>query len=202
MTPSPSDLSGLLNLPDLIVLLFLLWSVWNGARRGFVAAAIGFVGRIAVAVGACWLAKSLAPTLAGAVVAPLFGETFAAQTAENPALAAALSRLQLTVAEAVQHMAEGAAFLLLAVIFLLVLSVALSLLMGSLHLLTRFPPLGWLNRLAGAAFGLVSGGAAVLVLLWCARLVCPDLFSDLGWLSPARVQATVLLRGLLTYIPL
>ena len=64
-----------------------------------------------------------------------------------------LARLQMTVTEAAAAMAEGVAFLILAVFFLLILSIVLSLILHSLHLLTRFPPLGWLNRLAGAALG-------------------------------------------------
>ena len=52
------------------------------------------------------------------------------------------------------------------------------------------------------ALGLVGGVAVVLLLLWCAHLVYPDLFSELGWLSPARIQSTVLLRGLLAYFPI
>ena len=98
------DLSGLLNLPDLLLALFLIWSVVSGARRGFLGAVFGLVGRIAV--------------------------------------------------------------------------------------------------IAGAALGLVGGVAVVLLLLWCAHLVYPDLFSELGWLSPARIQSTVLLRGLLAYFPI
>ena len=42
------DLSGLLNLPDLLLALFLIWSVISGARRGFLGAVFGLVGRIAV----------------------------------------------------------------------------------------------------------------------------------------------------------
>lgn len=74
MIQSLSDGAGMLNLPDLILLLFLIWSVINGARRGFIMSVIGLVGRIAVVLGACWLAKTWAPTLAGAVVTPLWAK--------------------------------------------------------------------------------------------------------------------------------
>ena len=195
------DLSGLLNLPDLLLALFLIWSVISGARRGFLGAVFGLVGRIAVIAGACWLAGTFAPALSRAVVTPIVGEVFAARAAQD-ALGDVLARLQMTVTEAAAAMAEGVAFLILAVFFLLILSIVLSLILHSLHLLTRFPPLGWLNRLAGAALGLVGGVAVVLLLLWCAHLVYPDLFSELGWLSQARIQSTVLLRGLLAYFPI
>ena len=48
MIQSLSDPAGMLNLPDLILLLFLIWSVINGARRGFIMSVISLVGRIAV----------------------------------------------------------------------------------------------------------------------------------------------------------
>ena len=60
------DLSGLLNLPDLLLALFLIWSVISGARRGFLGAVFGLVGRIAVIAGACWLAGTFAPALSRA----------------------------------------------------------------------------------------------------------------------------------------
>lgn len=201
MIQSLSDPASLFNLPDLLLLIFLAWSVFNGARRGFIATIIGLVGRIVVVVGASWLAKTCAPTLAGAVVTPIVGEAFANQAAQNPNIAGVLDSLQMTVTEGAQTIAEGIAFVLLTVVFLLLLSLALSFVLHSLSLLTRFPPLGWLNRLAGAAFGLVSGLAVVLLLVWCAHLVRPDLFSALGWLSPERIQSTVLVRGLLSYFP-
>lgn len=201
MIQSLSDPASLFNLPDLLLLIFLAWSVFNGARRGFIATIIGLVGRIVVVVGASWLAKACAPTLAGAVVTPIVGEAFANQAAQNPNIAGVLDSLQMTVTEGAQTIAEGIAFVLLTVVFLLLLSLALSFVLHSLSLLTRFPPLGWLNRLAGAAFGLVSGLAVVLLLVWCVHLVRPDLFSALGWLSPERIQSTVLVRGLLSYFP-
>lgn len=201
MIQSLSDPASLLNLPDLILLIFVAWSVFNGARRGFLATVIGLVGRIVVVVGSCWLAKTCAPTLAGAVVTPIVGEAFANQAAQNANIAGVLDSLQMTVTEGAQTVAEGIAFILLSVIFLILLSLALSFVLHSLSLLTRFPPLGWLNRLAGAAFGLVSSLAVVLLLVWCVHLVRPDLFSALGWLSPERIQSTVLVRDLLAYFP-
>ena len=194
------DLSGLLNLPDLLLALFLIWSVISGARRGFLGAVFGLVGRIAVIAGACWLAGTFAPALSRAVVTPIVGEVFAARAAQD-ALGDVLARLQMTVTEGAQSVAEGIAFVILSAVFLILLSLALSFILHSLSLLTRFPPLGWLNRLAGATFGLVSGLAVALLLVWCAHLVRPDLFSALGWLSPERIQSTVLVRELLAYFP-
>ena len=201
MIQSLSDRAGMLNLPDLILLLFLIWSVINGERRGFIMSVIGLVGRIAVVLGACWLAKTCAPTLASAVVTPFVGKAFADQAAQSPELSGILDGLQMTVTEGAQSVAEGIAFVILSAVFLVLLSLALSFILHSLSLLTRFPPLGWLNRLAGAAFGLVSGLAVALLLVWCAHLVRPDLFSALGWLSPERIQSTVLVRELLAYFP-
>lgn len=84
MIQSLSDPAGMLNLPDLILLLFLAWSVINGARRGFIMSVIGLVGRIAVVLGACWLAKTCAPTLASAVVTPFCGQSFCQPSRTKP----------------------------------------------------------------------------------------------------------------------
>lgn len=203
MTQPLSDFwPGILNLPDLIVLLFLLWSTLNGARRGLIHTLIHLVGRIAVVLGACWLAKLFAPALASSVVTPTMGHAFSYQIAQSPEIAGVLEKLQIPATQAVQTMAESIAFALLSMIFLFVLSAVLSLISHSLHLLTRFPPLGWLNRLAGAAIGLAGGLAAVLLLLWFALLIRPDLFTALGALSPERISHTVLLRSLLDYFPI
>ena len=145
--------SSLFNLPDLLIVLFLLFSVTSGARRGLTGTIIGLFGRIAVVLGANWLAGLGAPMLARTITAPLAAKLFASETIQG--LDVVLS--EETAAQAAASMAEGLAYLILVIVFLMVLSALLSLIVRSLNLLTRFPPLGALNRLAGAAIGLVGG---------------------------------------------
>lgn len=196
------SLSALLHIPDLILLLLLLWSVVSGARRGLIQTVIGLVGWIAVVLGAGWLSRLFTPMLAKAVVTPLVGKAFTAYIGQDAALSGILDQVEITVTKAATAMAEGVAFLILFVLFALALSALLALVSHSLNFLTRFPPLGWLNRLAGAALGLVGGIAVILLALKLCYVSRPDLFGPLGVLSPDRIADTVLLRGLFTYFPI
>lgn len=190
--------SSLLNLPDLLILLFLLFSVTSGARRGLTGTIIGVFGRIAVVLGANWLAGLGAPMLARTMTAPLAAKLFRSNAMQG--LDGVLS--EETTAQAAAAMAEGLAYLILVIICLMVLSVVLSLIVHSLNLLTRFPPLGTLNRLAGAAIGLVGGVLVIVLALWLVHLLRPEVFTTIGWLSPSRIEQTVILNSLLTYFPI
>ena len=180
--------SSLFNLPDLLIVLFLLFSVTSGARRGLTGTIIGLFGRIAVVLGANWLAGLGAPMLARTITAPLAAKLFASETIQG--------------LDVVASMAEGLAYLILVIVFLMVLSALLSLIVRSLNLLTRFPPLGALNRLAGAAIGLVGGVLVIVLALWIAYLLRPEIFTPIGWLSPSRIEQTVILSSLFTYFPI
>lgn len=190
--------SSLFNLPDLLIVLFLLFSVTSGARRGLTGTIIGLFGRIAVVLGANWLAGLGAPMLARTITAPLAAKLFASETIQG--LDVVLS--EETAAQAAASMAEGLAYLILVIVFLMVLSALLSLIVRSLNLLTRFPPLGALNRLAGAAIGLVGGVLVIVLALWIAYLLRPEIFTPIGWLSPSRIEQTVILSSLFTYFPI
>lgn len=190
--------SSLFNLPDLLIVLFLLFSVTSGARRGLTGTIIGLFGRIAVVLGANWLAGLGAPMLARTITAPLAAKLFASETIQG--LDVVMS--EETAAQAVASMAEGLAYLILVIVFLMVLSALLSLIVRSLNLLTRFPPLGALNRLAGAAIGLVGGVLVIVLALWIAYLLRPEIFTPIGWLSPSRIEQTVILSSLFTYFPI
>ena len=190
--------SSLFNLPDLLIVLFLLFSVTSGARRGLTGTIIGLFGRIAVVLGANWLAGLGTPMLARTITAPLAAKLFASETIQG--LDVVLS--EETAAQAVASMAEGLAYLILVIVFLMVLSALLSLIVRSLNLLTRFPPLGALNRLAGAAIGLVGGVLVIVLALWIAYLLRPEIFTPIGWLSPSRIEQTVILSSLFTYFPI
>lgn len=190
--------NSLLNLPDLLIVLFLLFSVASGARRGLTGTIIGLFGRIAVVLGANWLAGLGAPMLAQTMTAPLTAKLFESEAIQG--LDGVLS--QETAAQAAASMAGGLAYLILVILCLMVLSVVLSLIVHSFNLLTRFPPLGALNRLAGAAIGLVGGVLVIVLALWLVHLLRPEVFTTIGWLSPSRIEQTVILNSLLTYFPI
>lgn len=189
---------SLFNLPDLLIVLFLLFSITSGARRGLTGTVIGLFGRIAVVLGANWLAGLCAPMLARTITAPLAAKVFESEVIQG--LDVVLS--EETTAEVVASMAEGLAYLILVILFLIALSIVLSLIVRSLNLLTRFPPLGALNRLAGAVIGLVGGVLVIVLALWITHLLRPEIFTPIGWLSPNHIAQTVLLNSLLTYFPI
>lgn len=190
--------SSLLNLPDFLIVLFLLFSVISGVRRGLTGTILGLFGRAAVILGASWLAGLSAPTLARAMTAPLTAKLFESEVIQE--LDSLLS--QETAAQAAASMAEGFAYLVLVILYFMVLSVVLSIIVHSLNLLTRFPPLGALNRLAGAAIGLVGGVLMIVLALWLVHLLRPEVFTITGWLCPSRIEQTVILNSLLTYFPI
>ena len=147
------------------------------------------------------LRGTFAPALSRAVVTPIVGEVFAARAAQD-ALGDVLARLQMTVTEAAAAMAEGVAFLILAVFFLLILSIVLSPYPAQPASFDPFPA----ARLAqppggrGARPGRGRGGRAAAPVVRPPGVSGPVF--ELGWLSPARIQSTVLLRGLLAYFPI
>ena len=201
--PLADTLTGLLNLPDLVLLAFLIGSVSMGAQRGFLRTLIGLCGRLFTMLGAAWLAKQCAPALAKAVVAPIVGDVFTQQAGSYfSAVPGALDAVQDQVTATASKMAEGVAFLILLSVFIAALTIALKAFSTGARMLTKFPPFGLLNRAAGAALGLVSGIALTLLLLWLTKTIRPDLFEPLGYFAPDRIANTVLLRALLDYLPI
>ena len=200
---------GCLNLPDLVLLAFLAASVALGAQRGCIRTLLSLCGRFATVLGATFLARRCAPAVAKAVVEPLTHDLFtrraAAYLTENglPAGAAdaLLADAEARAAQTAAQLAEGVAFLLLVSVFVAALTVVLKLAGNAARLLTRFPPVGLLDRAAGAALGFLSGAALALLLLWLTKTLRPELFGPLGWLPPETIEKTVVLRTLLAYFP-
>lgn len=201
------DLPQLINLPDLILIAFLSASLTLGAQRGFLRTLISLCGRLATILGATLLARQCAPAVAQAVVTPLIGGLFRSRAQSYfdglpPAAAdALLTEAQTRVTDAAARMAEGAAFLVLLAVGIAAMTVVLKLLSSAARMITRFSPIGLLDRAAGALVGLVSGVFLALMLLWLIHLISPDLFAPYGWLSPDAIQNTLVLRVLLEYFP-
>ena len=60
-----SVLTGLCNLPDLIILAILLINLILGFRRGFFGALTGLVGRVIAVAAAFFAARAAAPYVGG-----------------------------------------------------------------------------------------------------------------------------------------
>lgn len=189
------EIQQLFNLRDLLFVAFLVVSALLGGRRGLVGTFMGLLGRVVSIFGAGFVAKLLAPMLARAVVTPIIGDLFERDAASY--LAALPVPIETTITEMAVEMAEGVAFLLLLVLLGIFFSLLLALVSQSLRFLTRHTPLGILDRLGGFAAGLAGGVALLMLAAVVLSHAMPELFRDLGWLSPVSTADTVLTKGFL-----
>lgn len=190
------SIASILNLRDLLFLAFLLISTLLGAQHGLTRTFISLLGRLLSFLGAGLIAKPLAPAVARAVVTPIIGDLFERDAAGY--LTALPVPIESTITEMAVEMAEGVAFLLLLFLLGILFSILLSVLSRSLAFLNRHTPLGILDRIGGMALGLAGGVALLMAATVVLSIVTPELFRDLGWLSPANTENTSITRGFLT----
>ncbi len=190
------EIQQIVNTRDLLFLAFLAASGLLGAHHGLTRTFISLLSRLAATFGAGFVAKMLAPLAARAVVTPIIGDLFEQDAASY--LTALPIPIETTITQMAVEMAEGVAFLLLLAVLGILFSILLSVLAQSLRFLTRHTPIGFLDRFAGLALG-VAGGAALLMLAAVVlSRAAPELFRDLGWLSPLNTADTLLTRGFLS----
>ena len=191
---------GLLNLPDLIILLLVLAGLVLGLRRGLLYTLCGVIGRLAALGAAVFAAKALAPGAAKMIVSPIVGEVFSRQ-AELGQAAGLLDGIKQTVTEAATHMAESIAFLALLLLLGVLFGWLISFAIKSLHFVAHLTPLGFLDALGGGVLGALGGVAIAALILLGIQWFAPITYTSLGGLSPERVQATVLLSRLIDILP-
>lgn len=189
------EIQPFLNLRDLLFLAFLAVSALMGASRGLTRTLFGLLGRAVSIFGAGLAARMLAPAVARAVVTPIIGDLFERDAAGY--LAALPVPVETTITEMAVEMAEGVAFLLLLVLLGVFFSLLLALAGQSLRFLVRHTPLGILDRIGGFAVGLAGGVALLMLAAAVLSRAAPELFRDLGWLSPVSTEDTVLTKGFL-----
>lgn len=193
------DITGfqqIFNVRDLLFLAFLLVSALLGAQHGLTRTFISLLGRLLSVLGAGLVAKPLSPVIARAVVTPIIGDLFERDAAAY--LTALPVPIESTITEMAVEMAEGVAFLLLLFLLGILFSILLAVLSRSLTFLTRHTPLGILDRIGGMALGVAGGVALLMLAAVVLSLVMPELFRDLGWLSPVNTENTLLTRGFLS----
>lgn len=201
MPPDVLDrLQRLLNVPDLIVIAVALVYMVLGARRGLFGALYGLAGRAVTLAAARSAAQAAAPYAARWIVVPIVGEIFARRAALVSALPI-LEGLRQNVTEAAVSMAESVAFPLLLTMCCILFGSVVRLFGRGLRSLARRTPLGTLDALAGGVVGLATGVLLIALLLVAIEWACPITYTPLGWLSPERVQKTVLLAGLIDALP-
>ena len=109
--------------------------------------------------------------------------------------------VQTALCTAVQSMAESISYLVLIAVFSVLLSILISLAVRALRLLSRVTPLGMLDALAGGAIGLATGLLLVVLVLLGAHWFYPVTFTELGYLSPERIENTFLLAKIIAFLP-
>ncbi len=189
------EIQQIFNIRDLLFIAFLAVSGLLGAQRGLTRTFMGLLGRLASTFGAGFAAKLLAPVIARAVVTPIIGDLFEQDAASY--LASLAEPLEITITEMAVEMAEGVAFLLLLVLLGILFSILISAFGQSLRMLARHTPLGILDRIAGLALGVAGGVALLMCAVAVLAKMSPELFRDLGWLSPISTADTLLTRGFL-----
>ena len=204
MTPQTTTdfLRGLCNLPDLLLLGFLLFSVVMGASRGPTRTLIALLTRLGNLIAAFYAARFCAPLLARWIVTPIVGDIFEEKAAALPELMqGSAAALEARVTAAAVEMAEGVAFLILLLLFAVGLGVACHLVGDMLHLIGRLPPFGFVGRLAGMGIGLLGGLILAVLTLWLIGVFRPDVYGALGYLSPENLANTTLVGALLGIFP-
>lgn len=198
MIPMQSH-SSLFSLPSMMIILFLLFCVVNGVRRGLIGAVIGLVSKVVAVFGASWLAKLCTPMLMPMVAEQLTKVIFTSGMIQNLKAQGMLS--EAMVAQAAKLIAQGIVYVFLTIVLFFVLTMLLSFLAHALNVFTRFPPIGILNRLGGAVIGLGGGILVLMLAMWLVQMLCPEIFTQLGGVDLSQIQRTELLRSLQTYFP-
>ena len=173
-----------------------------GATRGPTRALIALAVRLGSLLAAFYGARTCAPFVAHWLVTPLVGDLFEARVAALPEiLSGSAETLQTAITETAVEMAEGVSFLILLLLFSAGIGMICHLVGDTFRLIGRLPPFGFVGRLAGMGIGLVGGILLVLLAFWLIGVFRPDLYGDLGYLSPAAIQNTTLVKMLLEFFP-
>lgn len=196
-----SQLQLLLNAPDLIFLALVIGNMYFGFRRGVVRSLYALIRFIISAVAASFAAHMAAPIVAERLIIPIMGSVIQQQIQQKN-LTAILDTLWKSGAEAVDALAESIAFMVLLILFSIAFSQVSRLIGAALHLAVKIPPLRFLDSLAGGITGMATGIAIVSLILLGVAWFSPVAYSTIGYLSPQRIDQTVLIKQLISYLPI
>lgn len=219
---NPETLKLLLSPSDLVILGILFIFTILGLCRGLIRTVLGFCTGIVATVAAGFAAGFAAPVMAQHLVLPIIGNVLQDQATkilqgaggnglssvsdllrgllDIGALQQASAPIQEAAMKAAQRMAESFSYSLLFFIFLIAFSAILKMVSKTLRLIKHITPLSFLDGLAGGAAGLASGLILVMLILWVLTHFSPALFTELGVLSPTRLNQTLLTQNLLKFI--
>lgn len=173
---------------DIVLALFLAWSIVQGFRRGFILTLCSLLAVFIALAGGWYLANQYAAPVQEALepvmirrMVPDRPEEAAAQNGETPSLAGSVQEQVENAAQAAQTalivqqakaLAELAAKVLMFLVGFVGVLVIWLILCHALDLVAKLPGLHFLNRAMGAVLGLVKGLILLMVLRW---LLCDAL---------------------------
>ena len=190
---------ALFNVPDLVILAVVLLNIIFGLKRGVLASVAGLVGRCIAMAGSYFIARQLAPAAAKWMTEPIVRSVFEHKLEQSGLPDSLAGGVQTALQSTIQSMSESIAYLVLIFVFSAVLSILISLAVKALRLLSRVTPLGVLD--SGGVVGLATGLLLIVLVLLGAHWFYPVTFDEAGYLSPERIQNTVLLEKIITFIP-
>lgn len=205
---------------DIVILVLLLVNFLIGCQRGLIRTLLGLFGKLAALLLAAVTARVAAPYMAQYLVTPIVGSVFYSQAtqtlqgvAETQGLSAMLQRLldsplvkgaahplEVAANQASRAMAESLSFVILFCVLIVAFSALIHLIGEALHFLTKKTPLSALDCVGGGLIGLLCGAVLCVLIIWALTFFAPAMFSELGVLSPAVVEQTLLTRGILNFI--
>lgn len=196
-----NKLQLLLNAPDLIFLAFIIGNIYFGCRRGLVRSLYALVRCIISAVAASFAAHMAVPIVAEKVIIATMGSVIQHHL-QQPEIAAIVDTLWNSAADKVAAIAESVAFIILLPLFGIVFSQVSRLIGAALHFTVKLPPLRFLDSLAGGLTGMATGIVVVSLVLLGIAWFSPVAYSAVGYLSPQRIDQTVLVKQLISYLPI
>ena len=193
---------------DIVAVLVLAAFAGRGAAQGLILTVGKLVTLVGGGLGAHLGAYYLKEPVAARVILPWIGERLeqSSQSGVNPAadVTSALGEagMELTgtggniMETASRLVAERISYVLVFILLFLVIELAMMILFTSIDGLKNLPVAGLVNKLGGAAAGLVIGGLVLWGLMTALTLFIPAVTGAGGFLSPQVMDRTVVAKEL------
>lgn len=109
--------------------------------------------------------------------------------------------MEKLVAALSANMAQSISFTLLFVVLFIAISIVMILLFKTVDFISNIVLLGPLNALAGGVLGAACGFLICCCTLWALQTFAPAMFSEVGILSPSKIQQTIVAKKMMEIKP-
>lgn len=191
-------IKGLANPTDLIIIVVILYGAFIGYHRGLIRTVIGSVRFLVSMFGATIVARIISPIIAPMIVEPIVKKVFETKLSGASDLAPQIiTQLQNNMTQIATAFAQSIAFSIVFFVFMFVISFVLNIFVKAMNMLTRIPPISFLNRIGGLALGVLISVLVCIIALSVLKYFAPEIFGDMGYLSPENIAKTKLTSYLL-----